>query len=100
MAAEESEEITRQGPVRIAGGLLVLAAIVVIFLVPYAWIVASSFKPQAFIFRDLNPIGWRSFVPTEPTLQNFVLLFKNRGLGQALINSFIVSMCQVVCTLA
>ncbi|MBI1774390.1 MAG: carbohydrate ABC transporter permease [Proteobacteria bacterium] len=100
MSADASEEIRRQGPARIVVSFSILAAIIVVFLLPYAWIVASSFKPQFAIFRDLNPIGWRSFVPTEPTLQNFILLFKSRGLGQALINSLIVSTCQVVCTLA
>ena len=80
-------------------GLLVLATIILAFLMPYAWIVASSFKPQAAIFRDVKPLSWHTFLPGVPTLDNFVHLFADRGLGRALLNSAIVSSCQVAGTL-
>ena len=78
---------------------LILVVILTIFLGPYAWIVASSFKPQFAIFRDLNPISWGTFIPANPTIENFIHLFANRGVGRALINSAIVSSCQVLGTL-
>ena len=83
----------------------ILLLILTVFLGPYAWIVASSFKPQFEIFRDLNPISWATFIPANPTIANFVHLFVNRGVGRALINSAIVSSCQVggtliLCTMA
>jgi ABC-type glycerol-3-phosphate transport system permease component len=87
----------RLGPWLTAGAVLVV--ILAIFLGPYAWIVASSFKPQAEIFRDLRPISWATFIPLHPTLENFIHLFANRGVGRALINSAIVSSCQVGFTL-
>ena len=87
------------GPLRLIFAGLVLLAILVFFLVPYAWIVASSFKPQELIFRDLRPLSWRTFLPTTPTLANFVGLFTERGLGRALLNSAIVSAGQVTGTL-
>lgn len=83
----------------LAGGVILLV-ILAIFLGPYAWVVASSFKQQFAIFRDLKPISWATFVPSDPTLANFIHLFQNRGLGRALINSAIVSSCQVAGTLA
>ena len=83
----------------LAGAALVLVVILVVFLGPYAWIVASSFKPQFEIFRDLNPISWATFIPANPTIANFVHLFVDRGVGRALINSAIVSSCQVGGTL-
>jgi ABC-type glycerol-3-phosphate transport system permease component len=88
----------------LAGGV-VLALILAIFLGPYAWIVASSFKPQFEIFRDLKPISWATFLPRNPTLDNFIHLFVDRGVGRALVNSAIVSSCQVggtlvLCTMA
>ncbi|UFN48996.1 carbohydrate ABC transporter permease [Roseomonas sp. OT10] len=86
-------------PVRLLLGLLVLAAVVVFFLGPYAWIVASSFKPQDAIFRDLRPLSWATFWPQSPTLDNFIHLFTNRGMGRALLNSAIISACQVAFTL-
>jgi ABC-type glycerol-3-phosphate transport system permease component len=73
----------------------VLGLILIVFLGPYAWIVASSFKPQAEIFRDLRPISWGTFIPRHPTLDNFIHLFADRGLGRAMINSAIVSSSQV-----
>ena len=82
-----------------AAAALILAVILTIFLGPYAWIVASSFKPQFAIFRDLNPISWGTFIPANPTFDNFIHLFVNRGIGRALINSAIVSSCQVLGTL-
>ncbi len=85
--------------VRIIGGLCVLAAIVLLFLMPYVWIVASSFKPQAAIFRDIRPLSWRTFIPVHPTFDNVVSLFRNHGLGRAMLNSAIVSVCQVAGTL-
>ena len=84
---------------RVVAASTILGVIVVVFLLPYAWIVASSFKPQAMIFRDLNPVSWRSFVPVDPTLVNVTHLFTERGVGRALVNSAIISACQVTGTL-
>jgi ABC-type glycerol-3-phosphate transport system permease component len=84
---------------RVLAAGTILAAIIVVFLLPYAWIVASSFKPQATIFRDLNPVSWRSFVPFNPTADNVIHLFIQRGVGRALVNSAIISACQVAGTL-
>jgi ABC-type glycerol-3-phosphate transport system permease component len=84
---------------RVVVSAALLVVIVVVFLLPYAWIVASSFKPQARIFRDLNPVNWHTFVPTNPTLDNVIHLFTQRGVGRALLNSAIISGCQVIGTL-
>ena len=82
------------------GGGAILLVILVVFLLPYAWVIASSFKPQAAIFRDLSPLSWRTFVPTAPTLDNIVALFVGRGAGRALLNSAVVALGQVAGTLA
>jgi ABC-type glycerol-3-phosphate transport system permease component len=85
---------------QIVAGTAILLVILAVFLGPYAWVVASSFKPQFAIFRDLRPISLATFFPSEPTIANFVHLFENRGIGRALVNSAIVSSCQVIGTLA
>lgn len=85
---------------QILAGIVILLVILAVFLAPYAWVVASSFKQQFAIFRDLKPISWATFFPSDPTIANFVHLFENRGIGRALINSAIVSSCQVIGTLA
>jgi multiple sugar transport system permease protein/putative chitobiose transport system permease protein len=87
------------------GGAAVLLAIIGFFLLPYVWIIASSFKPQTAIFADMKPLSWRTFIPAAPTMANLVSLFRERDAGRALLNSAIVSLCQVagtlmLCTLA
>lgn len=81
------------------GGALVLLLILVVFLLPYAWVIASSFKPQGAIFRDLSPLSWRTFVPVDGTTDNIVALFRDRGAGRAMLNSALVSIGQVTGTL-
>ena len=91
--------MTARRALTLIGGGVVLLAIIAFFLMPYAWIIASSFKPQSAIFRDLAPLSWRSFVATDPTLLNIIALFRDRGVGRALLNSAIVSIAQVAGTL-
>jgi multiple sugar transport system permease protein/putative chitobiose transport system permease protein len=86
-------------PAKLLLGMAVVVAVVAFFLGPYAWIVASSFKPQAAIFRDLRPLTWQTFWPDAPTLDNFFQLFAQRSMARALLNSAIVSLCQVGFTL-
>lgn len=71
-----------------------------IFLAPFLWILASSFKSQAHIFQDVSPLSARTFIPTSPTLSNYSLAFTSEHVGRALINSLIVSVAQVALTVA
>lgn len=77
---------------------LISAALMVIFLAPFLWILASSFKSQAHIFSDVSPLSPRTFIPTSPTLSNYKSAFTSEHVGRALINSLIVSVVQVVLT--
>jgi len=77
----------------------VIAVIIVIFCLPYVWVIASSFKSQFAIFSDLYPVSPKTFWPARPTLDNFELLFAKRNIGTALLNSGIVALLQVVFTL-
>jgi ABC-type glycerol-3-phosphate transport system permease component len=72
--------------------------LLVIFLAPFLWILASSFKSQAHIFADVSPLSPRTFVPTSPTLSNYSSAFTQEHVGRALINSLIVSVVQVAIT--
>lgn len=90
---------------RWSGVAAILAAILIIFLMPYLWMVASSFKPQAAIFSDISPLSWRTFVPVDATLDHVIALFTERGIGRALFNSMIIAGIQVggglvVCSMA
>jgi ABC-type glycerol-3-phosphate transport system permease component len=69
-----------------------------IFAVPYAWIVLSSFKTKLGIFNDASPLSIWTLIPRMPIVDNFVRLFTERGIGQNLVNSSIVAAGQVVFT--
>ena len=67
---------------RIARQLLVLL-IAVYILIPIVWVLLGAFKNQVDIFR-------LTFF-FEPTWQNFVIIFRDYGLGKAMRSSLIVS---------
>src|SRR6266498_3984950 len=51
--------------------MLVLAAF---FLLPYVWMASGSLRTQSEIFANIYPLTLWTFVPREPTLDNFRLL--------------------------
>lgn len=79
------------------GALLV--AVPLLFLVPYAWMLSSSFKTQLAIFADLTPLSVWTFLPRAPSLVNFAEMFGPHKLGRALVNSGLVAGLQVAGTL-
>ncbi|WP_197432371.1 carbohydrate ABC transporter permease [Pseudarthrobacter sp. GA104] len=75
------------------------------FVLPYEWMFVSGLKSQSSIFADISPLSWKTFVPLAVTFENLQELFVDRGVGRALLNSFLVAAFQVVaslilCTLA
>lgn len=62
-----------------------------LFMLPVIWMVTSSIRPNAEIFRYLSPLTIWSILPTEVTTENVVGLMKT-GFGRALLNSLIVTM--------
>jgi ABC-type glycerol-3-phosphate transport system permease component len=87
---------------RVAGRLVltavVIAVVVIVFFLPYVWIVTSSFKSQGGIFTDVSPLSWRTFIPVEPTFDAYRTLFGQKGIGRPFVNSLIVSTLQVLLT--
>jgi multiple sugar transport system permease protein/putative chitobiose transport system permease protein len=80
----------------LVGGVLIL----IVFLAPFLWLLASSFKDQTAIFRDVDHLSIWTFLPRSATLENFHEVLFNRGLGRAMLNSTIVAVAQVVGTVA
>ena len=68
------------------GTVLVLAALIVVVLLPIVWMVLSAFKPDAEINR-IPP----TFLPEAFSLDNFRQLFTQFNFGLLTINSVIVS---------
>ncbi len=77
-----------------------LAGLAVVFLFPFYWLVTSAFKTQAQIFH--MPPQW---LPSPPTLQNFVNVYHHTTLARAFLNSVIttggsVGLSLFLCSLA
>lgn len=70
-------------------GLLLLCAIVT--LLPYAWMLSSSFKPNNEIFTATV-----QFIPTTPILDNYEGALLRQPVGRAILNSLIVAFAETL----
>ncbi len=70
---------------------LVLCLIAVVYIVPFLWTITSSLRPAGPMYSYANPLTWRTFIPENPTLRNFVHIFTKLGFGRAIANSLFVS---------
>jgi len=80
------------------GLAIAVLAIVLVFIGPYEWLVASAFKPYADIFSTVYPLSLWTFVPHRPTLANFTGVFRDQAFGRYAFNSLVVAGAQVVGT--
>ncbi len=86
---------------------VVYVALVIIFILPFVWMTLGSLRVEREIFAYLFPLSWRTFVPIEWTLQNYmdVLGLSEEGkrfgfdFGRNLANSFLVSSAVVASSL-
>jgi multiple sugar transport system permease protein len=80
--------------------MLILLALV--FLVPFIWMVGSSFKTQTEIFQYVTPLSWRTFIPQEFTWTNYLRLLELRPypITRYLGNSLFVAVSVTVLSLA
>lgn len=81
---------------------ILIAAIVIL---PLAFGFVSSFRHLDDIFRYMSPVTWKTFIPTDLTLQAYENLFSIRGFGRVIFNTFFVTTLTVifgllVCSLA
>jgi multiple sugar transport system permease protein len=78
--------------------MLVLAAF---FLLPYVWMMSGSLRTQSEIFANIYPLTLWTFVPREPTLDNFRLLLNLQPLPftHYIFNSLFVSVTVTVFSL-
>lgn len=70
---------------------VLLVVVVAMMLLPFLWVFAGSFKTQGEFLA--NPGAW--FPASFAYLQNYVVLFTERGFGGYLMNSLIVSIAAV-----
>ena len=69
--------------------VLILAGIA--FLLPFYWMIVSSFRPTAQFFQLPIPL-----VPNPPSLENFETLFARSMFGRGLLNSAFLAIVSVI----
>jgi multiple sugar transport system permease protein len=79
---------TYESPIITALRYLVLIAGAFLMLAPFAYMLGTSFKPNAFVL-EIPP----SFLPRQPTTENYVRAVTTARFGQYFANSLIVATC-------
>jgi multiple sugar transport system permease protein len=77
-----------RGALRVAG-LVAVTVAGLIWLLPVAFITASSLKPDADVLAQAG--GWRAFWPSPPTLANYGDVFRRVAFGRIFLNSLIIN---------
>ncbi|MGV9910476.1 carbohydrate ABC transporter permease [Streptomyces tendae] len=69
---------------------IVAVVIGVLFALPLLWVLAGSLRPGSQVLDSLDELSWRSLIPTDATLHNYVTLFQG-DFGRAVLNSVLVA---------
>jgi ABC-type glycerol-3-phosphate transport system permease component len=100
------EEALRRGGVAVLRVVL-YAILILIFLIPFIWMMFGSVRRESEIFQYLYPFGWHTFVPIEWTLEHYrdILGISDAGrrsglnFGRNLANTLFVSTAVVISSL-
>lgn len=76
----------------------ILSVLAFMVICPLAWLAIASLRPQSEIFQPVSEFGWRTFVPSRLTLDNYRALWAG-DFPIALKNSAIVSLTTMACGL-
>jgi ABC-type glycerol-3-phosphate transport system permease component len=87
--------------------VILYAALCIIFLMPFVWMIFGSVRAENEIFQYLSPFGIRTFIPIKWTLDSYLTILglnqvgRTNGydFGRALFNSFVVSIGVVLSSL-
>lgn len=87
----------RRPPVlRYPGRAVGLCVVAIVFGGPTVVMLLMSFKSTPAILADALPLTWRTVVPASPTLQNYVTILTQFAFGRNLLNSLVITVCQVL----
>jgi ABC-type glycerol-3-phosphate transport system permease component len=82
--------------------LIVMLLIVVVFFIPFLWTLGNSFRPSTYIWSNVYPVTWKTFIPGEEfTLEGykdalgFSVIGSSRGMNLA--RSLMVSGGTAIC---
>jgi multiple sugar transport system permease protein len=100
------EEVLRRGGA-VALRVVLYAILILIFLIPFIWMIFGSVRRESEIFQYLYPFGWHTFVPIEWTFEHYrdILGISDAGrrsglnFGRNLANTLIVSTAVVISSL-
>lgn len=81
--------------VRQAPLYLLLLLLTVVFIFPWVFMFAASFKPSERVIADIG--SWRAFWPSPFQPENYRKVFDSVTLGRYLLNSFLVTFTTLVC---
>ncbi|NLJ73477.1 MAG: carbohydrate ABC transporter permease [Firmicutes bacterium] len=70
--------------------VFILCIIALVYLVPFLWTAASALRPAGPMYSYANPLTLETFIPKNPTLQNFFHIFTKQRFGRAMFNSLFV----------
>ena len=75
-----------------------MSILLIVFVVPVFWMLASSLRPLEDIFRHIYPLSWKTFIPTEFTANSFVkiLFSEDTPWPKYIFNSVFVTFTTVV----
>ena len=93
-SARDDTVATKQQPRVRATDVLIYAVLVVAglaFLLPFYWMIVSSFRPTAQFYQLPIPL-----VPNPPSLENFETLFARSMFGRGLLNSAFLAIVSVI----
>ncbi|MFB5269426.1 carbohydrate ABC transporter permease [Paenibacillus enshidis] len=71
-------------------------AVALLVLLPLAFAFVSSFRPLEDIYKYMSPITWKTFWPSNFTLDAYQSLFAERGFGRIFLNTFFVGAVNVL----
>lgn len=72
-----------------------MIAVALIAIIPIYWLVMSSFRPAADIFRYAGTFDWRTLIPTRLTFENYIKMASG-DFPRAVANSLFVALTTVV----
>ncbi|MBV7327201.1 carbohydrate ABC transporter permease [Chloroflexi bacterium TSY] len=86
---------------------LVYIVLILIFIIPFLWMLFGSLREESEIFANLYPFGWNTIFPVNWTLDSYLTIFGLNEDGQKyglffqrpLFNSLLVSVAVVLSSL-
>src|SRR5215212_8823795 len=91
VAQASTQSARRSGRLTRAAGYLAMLVVVALIGLPLAWLLSAAFKETSEIY--IVPSTW---IPRDPTIQNFPSAWNAAPFGQYYVNTIVVTVVSVV----